>query len=98
MERQRKSYTLMIQMNGRRINEIIIDPHYKEKHSDISDELILELVKGMDGKYFEAEGRNGPWEFFSWDRIEYVGKLYRLVWCLKDDTLFIGVINCFRRD
>lgn len=66
-------------------------------HPDINDALILELVAGLNGNEYQVDERVGEWEFFSLDRIEHLGKEYRLVWCLRDECLFIGVINCFRR-
>ena len=50
LERTRHPMNLVV--NGRRIEEVVIDPHYKEKHPDISAALILDLVKGLDGKEF----------------------------------------------
>ncbi len=94
---ERRSYPTLLTINGRSISEVIIDPHYETRHPDISDALILELVAGLGGKEFQPDERNGEWEFYSLDRIEHQDKLYRLVWCLRDECLFIGVINCFRR-
>jgi hypothetical protein len=94
---ERTRYPLNLAVNGRQIDEVVIDPHYKDKHPDISDALILDLVKGLDGKEFQVQERDGEWEFFMLDRIEYEGKLYRLVWCLRDSCFFLGVVNCFRR-
>jgi hypothetical protein len=51
----------------------------------------------LNGREFLAEERDGEWEYFMLDRIEHGGKFYRLVWCMGDHSLFIGVINCFRR-
>ena len=31
------------------------------------------------------------------DRIAHQGRRYRLVWCLRDASPFLGVISCFRR-
>jgi hypothetical protein len=95
LERTRHSVNLVV--NGRRIEEVVIDPHYKEKHPDISAALILDLVKGLDGKELQVQERDGEWEFFMLDRIEHEGKLYRLVWCLRDRFPFLGIVNCFRR-
>ena len=96
--RERRSYALEITINGRRIKEVIIDPHYEEAHPDINDPLILKLVKKLDGREFQPEDRDADgWEFFMLDRMELDGKAYRLVWCLRDYHLFIGIINCFRR-
>ena len=94
---KRRSYALNLVVNGRQIAEVVIDPHYEVKHPDITDDLILELVIGLDGKEFQPEEREGDWEFFMLDRIEHRGKQYRLVWCMRDDSPFLGVINCFRR-
>ena len=93
----RRAYVLRLEVNSRQVNEVVIDPHYQTKHADISDALILELVKRLAGKEFQADERDGEWEFFMLDRIEHQSKQYRLVWCMRDECLFIGVINCFRR-
>ncbi|MEO5971150.1 MAG: hypothetical protein ABIQ95_14575 [Bdellovibrionia bacterium] len=94
---ERRTYSVQLTINGRLINEVVIDPHYEIKHPDINDNLILELVKTLDGKDFQLESRDGEWEFYMLDRIDYLDKQYRLVWCFRDECLFIGVINCFRR-
>ena len=93
----RPRYPVDLVINGHQIDEVVIDSHYKEKHPDISDTLILDLVKGLDGKEFQVQERDGEWEFFMLDRIEHQGKRYRLVWCMRDGAPFLGVINCFRR-
>ena len=74
-----------------------MDPHYEAKHPEINDSLILTLVGKLDGRELQAEERDEDWEFFMLDRMEHDGKLYRLVWCMRDRSLFIGIINCFRR-
>jgi hypothetical protein len=94
---ERRSYPLQVMINGHPIEEVIIDPHYETKHPEISDSLILKLVEKLDGREFQPEEREEDWEFFLLDRLEHDGKLYRLVWCMRDGCLFIGVINCFRR-
>jgi hypothetical protein len=93
----RRAYVLSLTVNGRRVSEVVIDPHYETKHPDISDALILELVQELDGKEVLPDERDGEWEFFMLDRIENQGKQYRLIWCMRDECRFIGVINCFRR-
>ncbi|MFI5304886.1 MAG: hypothetical protein ACHQYP_08845 [Nitrospiria bacterium] len=84
-------------VNGRKINEVLIDPHYETRHSDIDDALILKLAGYLNGREFMAEERDGEWEYFVLDRIEHAEKFYRLVWCMGDQSLFIAVINGFRR-
>ena len=95
--RRRRRYTVSLVINGRPIHELVVDRHYEIKHPDITDALILELVRGLDGGEFQPEERAGEWEFFMLDRIEHKGKRYRLVWCMRDTAPFLGVINCFRR-
>lgn len=94
---QRRSYDITLTVNGRLITEVIIDPHYEEKHPDIDDQTVLALVKGLDGNTYAADIRQDDWEFFTLDRLEHKGKRYRLVWCMQEHSLFIGVINAFRR-
>ena len=57
----RTEYSIKLIINGRKITKVIIDTHYKEKHGDtIDDQLILELVRLIDGERFEPEKRIGP--------------------------------------
>ena len=97
MSRVRRSYKIKVTINGRDIRQAVIDPHYEEKHPDISDELILSLIERLDGGEYQSSDRKHDWEFFMLDRIPYQGKRYRLVWCMRDHEIFIGIINCFRR-
>ena len=94
---ERRAYRLSLTVNGRQVNEVVIDPHYETKHADISDALILELVKGLDGKEFQPDERDGEWEFFMLDRMEHRGRQYRLIWCMRNGSPLLGVVNCFRR-
>ena len=90
----RREYPYVLTFNGRRFNRVLIDRHYEDNHPDMSDELILELIKAQDGKEQEpAATRNGFWYFKIEDRCQ--GKLYRLIltYCEED---FLGVINAFR--
>ncbi len=93
----RRSYARSLTINGRSIDEVSIDAHYAVKHPDISDAIILELVKELDGKEFEPDEASAEWQFVMLDRIEYHGRRYRLVWCMPQRGRWIGVINCFRR-
>lgn len=67
---ERRSYALNLIINGRHINEVVVDAHYEGKHPDISDAIILELVKGLAGKEFQPDERTAEWEFFMLDRID----------------------------
>ena len=95
---KRREYAISIMVNGRRISKVIIDPHYEEKHSDsITDEIIIKLVKTLDGEIIEPEVVSPPFAYFAQDKIEHNGKFYRLIWLLEDDQLYIGVVNAYRR-
>lgn len=94
----RRHYPKYLKINGREFFEVVIDPHYEDKHGDITDELILELVEYLDGGRFDPVGRNGDWSFYNFEKVLHRGGLYRLIWCTNDDLLYVGVINCHRRD
>jgi hypothetical protein len=95
---KRREYDISIEFNFRRIKKVIIDPHYKEKHAEsITDEIILELVKKLDGLVVVPDDVNPPFSYFKDDSMELNGKLYRLIWLLEDDQIYIGVVNVHRR-
>lgn len=95
---KRRSYPIEITVNGRRIHELVIDPHYELKHSSsINDDLILELVKLLDGKFYKPEVIKDGFQYFMADPLKYRGLNYRLVWLLEDEKLYVGVVNAFRR-
>lgn len=93
----RRSYSIDIVVNGRRIEEVIIDSHYEKKHPDINDTTILRLVEELDGKEFACEIFKDGFQFYMLDRIPLGKKYYRLIWCMQDGQVYIGVINAFRR-
>ena len=92
------SSTIALTVNGLKISEVVIDPHYEEKHSSsIDDDLILELVKLLTGKFYKPETSKDGFQYFVADLLEVRGARYRLVWLLEDEKLYVGVINAFRR-
>jgi len=50
---------MQLLLNGRPIEEVVIDPHYESRHPDIDDALILELVRRLDGKELQPEEGQG---------------------------------------
>lgn len=83
-------------INNRLIEKVIIDPHYEEKHgSVINDELILELVKKLDGRLQLPDAEDSDFKYFA-TLVSFQEKQYRLIWLLEDDEIYIGVINAFR--
>lgn len=94
----RRTYSIEIKINGRRITSVVIDPHYERKHRrSINDELILELVGLLDGLYFDSDDEDGRFEYFVYEGLWLRGRKYRLIWMLERGRLYIGVVNVFRR-
>ena len=85
-----------ITVNGIRIVHVVIDMHYREKHSDhMNNDLILRLVKGLDGRRELPETRTDNYSYFA-TLIELDGKQFRLIWLLEDDAIYIGIVNAYR--
>jgi len=95
---KRREYAISIKVNDVRVNKVVIDPHFEEKHAEsINDEIIIELVKTLDGESFAPVDQSPPFAYFVTDKIDLYGKLYKLVWLLEDDQIYIGVVNAHRR-
>ncbi len=95
---KRRSYNVDIVVNGYTVKHVIIDPHYELKHnSSVNDEIILRLVEKLDGREFRPIETDEPYLYFVNDKIQLDGKLYKLIWLLKKDEIYIGVINAYRR-
>ena len=93
----RRIYPIKLVVNNRQLNEVHIDPHYEEKHPYMNDEKIYEIVQVLNNRSFIPQDRQGSWEYFVSEPVLYRGRNYRLVWCLEDNSSFIGVRNCFYR-
>ncbi|NOT77491.1 MAG: hypothetical protein HOP07_00650 [Bacteriovoracaceae bacterium] len=97
MKVSRNEYPLSITVNGLKIEAVIIDPHYQEKHSSIiNDELILKIVRTLDGEYHDYADDKPPYQYFVKDEIEFNNKYYRLIWLLEENQFYTGVVNAFR--
>ncbi|MCF8058786.1 MAG: hypothetical protein K9K67_05795 [Bacteriovoracaceae bacterium] len=97
MEEIRRSYDLSppILINDRKIVKVVIDPHV-DKHSDhINDELILDLVRLLDGRNYSSVKESGNFEYFV-SQIRAKNRNYRLVWLLESEEVYIGVITAFK--
>ncbi len=85
-----------ITVNGIQISRVVIDEHYKHKHSDhINDHLILKLVAKLDGRKEAPDDIVGKYSYFA-TLVELNEKQYRLVWLLEEDAIYIGVVNAYR--
>lgn len=93
----RREYDINILFNVIEIKKVIIDPHYETKHSkSISDEVILRLVRELDGLKLPPEDEKPPYSYFMYE-MELDDKHYRLVWLLEKNQIYVGVINAYRR-
>jgi hypothetical protein len=94
-----RRYGLTVQVNGIWFHEVWIDPHFEEKHGgSINDELILRLVRLLDGVRLEPEKRDerSGFAFFA-TPVELDGKAYKLIWVIPPEQSYLGVRNAFRR-
>ena len=95
----RRVYSADLTVNGKRLNQIVIDPHYEEKHAkSVDDETIVALVGLLNGKTFvPIDVDDEGFEYFMNDRMEIKGKFFKLIWLLQENELFVGVVNAYRR-
>ena len=94
VEGEKKTYSLSLEVNGCSFSKVDISQHYKKKHADIADELILELLKlFVDKKDFQPDKLTT--DYFVLEKILHLEKKYKLVWQIKDQNSFI-VVNCYR--
>ena len=95
----RRVYSADLTVNGKRLNQIVIDPHYEEKHAkSVDDETIVALVGLLNGKTFvPIDVDDEGFEYFMNDRMEIKGKFFKLIWLLQENELFVGDVNAYRR-
>ena len=87
-------YFLNIEVNGYSFSKVDIDQHYQEKHSDITDQLILELLKlFVDKRTFQPDKLTT--DYFVLEKIFHHGKKYKLIWQINNQTSLL-VVNCYR--
>jgi len=95
----RREYFLRLNINDRNLEKVIIDRHYEEKHADsVTDEIVLSLVRQLDGKIFVPQDKDEEgYLYFVNDRMEHDKRFYKLIWLLREGELFVGIINAYRR-
>lgn len=96
MSDQRVHRISPIVINGVRVTQVVIDPHFEAKHSaSINDDLIVKLVLKLDGRQELADSKSGRYSYFA-TLIELDAKQYRLIWLLEDHAVYVGVVNAYR--
>ena len=91
-------YKLNLVFNGKKITKLTITDHYQEKHSDISHELIILLIKLLDGLRLDESNYQGSRKVYKWAK-KYQDKSYRLIFWYDDEDLEgLWVRNCYRID
>lgn len=94
---KRREYAIDIFFNGINIKKVIIDPHFELKHSkSINDEIILQLVKKLDGELLIPDDIKPPYSYFV-EEIILNSKRYKMIWLIEDEQIYIGVVNAYRR-
>ena len=93
----RRTYNIdSITVNGVKVVQVVIDPHYEEKHhAYMNDELILKLVRELDGQRQLPDAKTDQYSYFA-TLIEFERRRYRLIWLLEDHAIYIGVVNVYR--
>lgn len=92
----RTEYTVSILINGRQLNRVIIDQHYRIKHPEMDDPLILKLVSEVSGGFFNIETERDGFQYFRVEPVIVEDKPYRLVLVMYIHDDYLGVVNAFR--
>lgn len=92
----RTKYDLSLRFRDINISEVIIDQHYNQKHFDVSDWIILELLKELNDEHPFIESENDQFKYFVAEPIFHNNKPYRIIFLVEKGFNYIGVINAFR--
>ena len=71
------------------MSQIVVDDHATDKHSDVTDDIILDLVRLLDGIEQTPDDTKEPYQYFA-TLLPLGGKRYRLVGYLNA-TSFMSV-------
>lgn len=97
MMNARNEYQLKITINGKKLNRVIIDQHYKAKHSaTVDDRMILALIKTLNNEIFPVDREEDGFQYFRVEPVILNKSPFRLVLVIYIHDDFLGVINAFR--
>jgi len=75
---EKKTCALSLEVNGYSFSKVEISQHYLKKHADITDELILELLKlFVNKRTFQPDKLTT--DYFVLEKILHHGRKYKLV-------------------
>lgn len=95
---KRWTYKIKIILNKLSIVALTITDHYQQKHPEITNELIWELMKRLNGLRREETSYQGQRKVYKWED-NYLGKKYRLIFWFKDNVNnHLWVRNCYLID
>jgi hypothetical protein len=83
-----------ILINRQTISMIVVDQHIK-KHRDITDDIIIDLVRMLSGTESDPISKQNEFQYFV-SLLVCQNKKYRLVWLLERGKMYIGVITAYR--
>lgn len=92
----RSEYKLSITLNKRKYTHVLIDQHYRLKHKELSDEIILELVKAINFEILHVEERRGEFSYYIVVPVFFSARPYRLILVVCSGEDYLGVVNAFR--
>jgi len=91
----RWDYELKIIFNKSKIIVVTITDHYRKEHPEITNELILELLKKLDSWKLEPTKYSNQKKVYRWE-ITYQKKRYRLIFWFKNGTTdHLWIRNCY---
>lgn len=63
----RRIYPIKLVINNRKLDELVIDPHYEKKHGNyLTDEIIYNFALETNNKKVIIEDRKNPYKYFSY--------------------------------
>jgi hypothetical protein len=93
---KRTNYKVSLVFNALMITEVIIDQHYKLKHPEVSDQVILKLIIQLHNLVLTPSEMKNDFLYFKEEPIFLDYKPYRLVFVMEKNKNYLGVINAFR--
>ena len=97
-KQKRRIYPIKLVINNRKLDELILDPHYEKKHGNyLTDEIIYNFALELNQKKVIIEDRKKPYDYFSHWPLFREWRAYKLIGCLEDDKNYLGIIDCYRR-